>query len=83
MLPIATNGGLPRKIYVWMSIDLFISQVFYKILELMNIVGFLVKKMRYVYARFFFNGWSINEQGIISEVLKEKNIICWEELGKI
>lgn len=56
MLPIATNGGLPRKIYVWMSIDLFISQVFYKILELMNIVGFLVKKMRYVYARFFFNG---------------------------
>lgn len=56
MLSIATNGGLPREIHVWMSIDLFISQVFYKILELMNIVGFLVKKMRYVYARFVFNG---------------------------
>lgn len=54
MFPVAMNGGLHCEIHAWMSIDLLFSQVFYKILELMNTVGFLTKKMRYAYARYFF-----------------------------
>lgn len=60
-----------REICTWVGIDLIFSHGFYKIHELINILGFFTKKKRYdVYTKAFLkNGWSINEQSEIYCIL--------------